>query len=101
MTIPILSHPKTITQFHLARYQSLSTQLEALKKERGELEQQLIAQLSSGVQVEPGARSASLKTYDRRTVSWRAVVIRLKGAGYAQNVLSHTKPTTITQLVVR
>ncbi len=101
MATPILSQPQTITQFDLARYATLANQIEALKAEQSTLQQQLIAALSSGAEVEAGARSASLKTCERRSVSWRSVVERLKGTGYAQNVLSHTKPTSYTKLIVR
>jgi hypothetical protein len=101
MATPILSQPQTITQFDLARYATLADQIDALKAEQSTLQGQLIAALSSGAEVEAGPRSASLKTCDRRSVSWRSVVERLKGAGYAQNVLSHTKPTTYTKVVVR
>ncbi len=99
MATPILSH--SISQFQLARYATLANQLEALKAEQSALQQQLIAALGSGAQVETGARSASLKTCERRSVSWRSVVERLKGAGYASRILSCTKPTTYTKLVVR
>ncbi len=101
MTISILSQPTTISQFDLARYATLANQLEALKAEQSALQQQLIAALSSGASVEAGARSASLKACERRSVSWRSVVERLKGAGYASRILSCTKPTTYTKLVVR
>ena len=99
MATPILSH--SITQFQLARYTSLSNQLEVLKAEKSALQQQLIAALGSGASVEAGARSASLKTCERRSVSWRSVVERLKGAGYASRILSCTKPTSYTKLIVR
>ncbi len=99
MATPILSH--SISQFQLARYATLANQIEALKAEQAALQQQLIAALSSGAEVEAGARSASLKTCERRSVSWRSVVERLKGAGYASRILSCTKPTTYTKLVVR
>ena len=99
MATPILSH--SITQFSMARYASLSAQIEALKAEHSALQQQLIAALSSGATTEPGARSASLKTCERRSVAWKDVVIRLKGAGYASRILSCTKPKTFLKLVVR
>jgi len=99
MATPILSH--SISQFQLGRYATLANQLEALKAEQSALQQQLIAALSSGAEVESGGRSASLKTCERRSVSWRSVVERLKGAGYASRILSCTKPTTYTKLVVR
>ena len=99
MATPILSH--SITQFQLARYATLSSQLEALKAEQAQLQQQLIAALSNGASVEAGARSASLKTCERRSVAWKDVVIRLKGAGYASRILSCTKPTGYTKLIIR
>jgi len=101
MAHPILSQPTTISQFQLARYATLANQLEALKAEQSTLQQQLIAALSNGAEVEAGARSASLKTCERRSVAWKDVVIRLRSAGYASRILSCTKPTTYTKLVVR
>ena len=99
MATPILSH--SVTQFQLSRYASIASQLESLKAEQSALQQQLIAALSSGASVEEGARSASLKACERRSVAWKDVVIRLRSAGYAQNVLAHTKPTSYTKLIVR
>ena len=102
MATPILSQPQTVvTQFDLKRHVSLSNQIDALKREHAELEQTLIASLSNGAEVEPGSHTAQLKTTQRRNVSWKNVVIRLKGSGYARNVLAHTKSTTYTKLVVR
>ncbi len=102
MATPILSQPQTVvTQFDLARYASLSAQIDSLKSEHAELERQLIASLSSDANVEKGTHTAQLKTSERRNVSWKNVVIRLKGTGYVSQVLSHTKPKTYTKLVVR
>ena len=101
MSTPILSQPQTITQFSLARYASLSAQIDTLKTEQAALQQQFMTALSSGATTEPGARSASLKTCERRSVAWKDVVIRLKGTGYASRILSCTKPKTFLKLVVR
>ncbi len=101
MTISILSQPQTITQFDLARYVTLANQIDALKAEQSALEHQLTTALDSGAVVEPGNHTAQLKTSERRNVSWKKVVIRLKSEGYANKVLSATKPTTYTKLVVR
>ncbi len=101
MATPILSQPQTITQFDLARYATLANQIDVLKAEQSTLQEQLIAALSNGTEVEAGVRSASLKACERRSVSWRSVVERLKGTGYVSQVLSHTKPKTYTKLVVR
>ncbi len=102
MTISSLtqSHP-TVTQFDLKRHVSLSNQIDALRREHALLEQKLIASLSSGAEVEPGSHTAQLKTTQRRNVSWKNVVIRLRSSGYVSQVLSHTKPKTYTKLVVR
>ncbi len=99
MATPILSH--SISQFQLGRYATLANQIEALKAEQSALQQQLIAALGNGATVEAGARSASLKTCERRSVSWRSVVERLKGAGYVSNVLAHTKPSSYIKLIIK
>jgi len=101
MANPILSQPQTLTQFDLARYVSLSSQIDALKREHADLESQLITSLDGGCKVEPGAHTAQLRSTERRNISWKKVVIRLKSEGYANKVLSATKPTTYTKLVVR
>ncbi len=102
MATPILSQPQTVvTQFDLKRHVSLSNQIDALKQELSKLEQTLTASLARGAEVEPGAHTAQLKTSERRNVSWKDVVIRLKGSGYVSRILSCTKPKTYTKLVVR
>ena len=99
MATLILSH--SISQFQLARYVTIANQIDALKAEQLELEHQLTTALHSGAVVEPGNHTAKLRTTERRNVSWKKVVIRLKSEGYANKVLSATKPTTYTKLVVR
>ena len=90
-----------VSQFDLARFATLSAKIEILKAEYSDLQEYLIHQLSSGGKVEQGARTAFLKSHVRRSVAWKSVVVRLKGEGYANNVLSHTKPTVITKLIVK
>ncbi len=101
MTINTLPQSNQITQFDLARFATITSQIDALKAEQSVLEQQLITALHSGAVVEPGNHTAKLRTTERRNVSWKKVVIRLKSEGYANKVLSATKPTTYTKLVVR
>ena len=101
MTISILPQSQTVSQFDLVRFTSLSAQIDSLKSEHAELERQLITAIGSGADVEPGNHTAKLRTTERRNVSWKKVVIRLKSEGYANKVLSATKPTTYTRLVVR
>ncbi len=101
MATPILSQPQTVSQFDLSRYVSIVNQIDALKAEQSALEQSLTSALGNGAVVEPGAHTAQLKTSERRNVSWKSVVERIKGSGYVSQVLSHTKPKTYTKLVVR
>ena len=101
MTINTLPQSNQITQFDLTRYVTIANQIDALKAEQSVLEHQLITSLGSGAAVEPGNHTAKLRTTERRNVSWKKVVIRLKSEGYANKVLSATKPTTYTKLVVR
>ena len=75
--------------------------MDALKAEQLALEQQLTSDLANGAEVESGAHIAELRTTERRSVQWKAVVERLKGAGYARRVLSATKPKSYTKLIVR
>ena len=58
MTISILSQPTTISQFQLARYATPANHLESLRAEHSQLQQQIIAALGSGAEVEAGTRSA-------------------------------------------
>jgi len=90
-----------ITQKKLARYASLSNKIDALKKEYYQIKQELILDLDAGGKVEDGARTAFLKQEERRTVSWKDVVIREKGEGYAKQVLAGTKPVPYFKLVVK
>lgn len=101
MTISTLPKVQTVSQFSLARFVKLSNQLEALKAEQADLEQSLTAALGNGFKVEPGNHAAELRTTERRSVQWKAVVIRLKSEGYARKVLSATKPKQFIKLIVR
>jgi len=101
MTINTLPQSNQITQFDLTRYVTIANQIDALKAEQSALEHHLTTALDSGAVVEPGNHTAQLKTSERRNVSWKSVVERLKGSGYVSQVLSHTKPKTYTKLVVR
>ncbi len=101
MTISILSQTKPVTQFDLARYVKLANQIAVLTAEQSALDQQLTSDLANGAEVEKGIHFAELRTTERRNVSWKKVVIRLKSEGYTNKVLSATKPTSYVKLIVR
>lgn len=92
---------KKITQKTLAHYATLVNQIETLAAEAKELKGDLIDSLNQGVKVETGARIARVDRSERRNVSWKDVVIRLKSIGYTRQVLAGTESITIFKLVVK
>jgi hypothetical protein len=89
-----------IRQEEILEVLDLRNEVARLQAELDERELSVKARLDMGFAVEPGPRSASLKITERRNVSWKSVVERELGEGYASNVLAHTKPTLTTSLVV-
>ncbi len=92
---------KKITQKTLAHYATLVNQIETLNEEAKNLKGDLIDSINRGVKVENGSRIATVTKSERRCVSWKDVVIRLKSVGYVAQVLAHTNPITCFKLVVR
>ncbi len=90
-----------ITQKTLAEFATLRNQIEKLQKEFTTIKESLIEALAEGSQVQKGERVALLQEYERRSVAWKDVVIRLKSEGYAAKVLAATKPVPFVKLVVR
>jgi hypothetical protein len=99
---PITEEIRTlnIRQDEILEVMNLRNEIARIQAELEEKELSLKARLDMGFCVEPGPRTASLKITERRNVSWKSVVARELGEGYASNVLAHTKPTAITTLVV-
>jgi hypothetical protein len=57
--------------------------------------------LRNGVPVEDGPLTAKIRTKPgRKSVSWKKVVIRIKGEGYCRQVLASTKPSPDTEELV-
>lgn len=92
--------PEPISQGLLAGLMALRRQREALDAQIQAAEADIRASLEAGADVEPGTFRAFLKQTERRNVAWREVVERLKGAGYCENVLAHTKPSVSVRLIV-
>ena len=92
---------KKITQKTLAHYATLVNQIETLNAEMKELKGDLVDSLKEGVKVETGPRIAKLTAVEKRSVSWKEVVIRELGKVYAGRVLAATKPFTFFKLVVK
>jgi len=92
---------KKITQKTLTHYATLVNQIEKLNAEAKELKGDLIDSINRGVKVENGARIARVDRSERRNVSWKNVVIRLKSIGYTRQVLAGTEGVTVFKLVVK
>jgi len=92
---------KKITQKTLAHYSTLINQIESLNAEMKELKDDLVDSLKEGVKVESGPRIAKLTAVEKRSVSWKEIVIRELGKVYAGRVLAATKPFTFFKLVVK
>jgi len=92
---------KKITQKTLAHYATLVNQIQSLSDEAKEIKGDLIDSLNKGIKVENGPRIAKVTAVEKRFVSWKNVVIRLKSVGYIEQVLASTKPSTSFKLVVK
>jgi hypothetical protein len=92
---------KKISQTELKKYRTLENEITALQVDLGDLKQDFIDRLDQGVGVEGGDHTAELKTIERRSVSWKQVVVRLKSLGYVKQVLASTKPSFFFKLTVR
>lgn len=92
---------KIITQRTLAQFTTLQNKMEKLSEEICQMKGELIDALQAGAKVETGARIAKVKAEERRSVCWKQVVIRLKSLGYANLIISKTKPTPFFKLVVK
>jgi hypothetical protein len=87
--------------------QSMLSKVLLAKKRIAELEaevkageDQILAALKDGATVQDGVLTAYIKTWERRSPSWKTVVERELGEQYAARVLAGTKPQTYTSLVV-
>jgi len=92
---------KKITQKTLSHYTSLTNQIEALSAEAAQMKADLIDALKKGVKVQPGERIARVNSEERRSVSWKEIVIRELGKVYAGRILAATKPSLVFKLVVK
>jgi hypothetical protein len=71
-----------------------------LEEELKAAETTVLEALKAGAAVAAGLLTARLKTWERRSPQWKAVVERELGAEYAARVLARTRPDSYTKLVV-
>lgn len=96
---PVVKLPE-VTQLEIAALLSLRNRVRQLTEQIEAAETSLRARLEAGVSVEIGTLRAYLKPGERRSVSWKSVVERELGEGYATRVLAATRPDKFVTLVV-
>ena len=67
---------KKITQKTLAHYATLTNQIQELSAQAATMKSDLIDAINGGAKVQPGERIAEVQTSERRSVSWKEVVVR-------------------------
>ena len=98
--VPFRQPTESITQTELSLLLSLKARARELESQIQENEELLKTRFASGAEVESGLLRAFLKTIERRSVAWKAVVERELGEDYARRVLAATRPDTFTHLIV-
>jgi hypothetical protein len=78
----------------LKQRENVTRLAEALKAKESEM----LAALKAGTPVQSGKHAATIKSFERRSPSWKAVVERELGEEYTARVLAATKPNTIESL---
>lgn len=98
--VPFRKPIEEVPQPRLAHILELRQSIQRLQAELEQAEGEVQTALEAGCPVEPGLLRAFLKTVERRSVAWKAVVERELGEDYAKRVLAATRPEQYTHLVV-
>ncbi len=80
-----------ITQDMLVQVKLLRNQIKDMQEQNKRKTAIIVEALENGVPIENGLLRASLREGGRRP-KWKEIVKKLKGEGYVNNVISHTKP---------
>lgn len=96
-----MKNNKQISQMTLKKYRQLENQIAELTTQFKEVKDDIIMRLDDGSSVELGDRTADIQSVERRSVSWKQIVVRELGKTYAGRVLAATKPTFFFKLTVR
>ncbi len=89
------------TQRELSAYRAKENLIADLKAELAVAAQDVEYALNDGAEVEFGPHTAELKTIKgKRSISWKGIVEREKGKGYASQVFKSTSPGPDTQKLI-
>jgi hypothetical protein len=91
---------RSITQENLQAVAEKRALIARLEAELKAVEATVLESLKAGASIAPGLLTARVKTYERRNVAWKEIVIREKGEDYADRVLNATRPDKYESLVV-
>jgi hypothetical protein len=89
-----------ITQETLRMIARRCAQIETLQLQVKAAEALVLAKLKDGAKVAQGLLTARVKTFERRNVAWKEVVVREVGQDYADRVLNATKPDKYESVVI-
>lgn len=89
-----------ITQSTLSKILLAKKRIAELEAEVKAGEEEILAALKDGATVQDGVLTTFIKTWQRRSPSWKSVVERELGENYAVRVLAGTRPQTYTALVI-
>lgn len=98
--VQIVLPPASISQEELGHVLEMRRQREALDEQIKEAETAIRSALESGASVEAGIFHAHVKTYERRSVQWKAVCERELGEAFCTRVLAATRPDQFSTLVI-
>ena len=93
-------HIRPITQDALRFVAEKKAVIARLEEELKAAEATVLEALKAGAAVAAGLLTARLKTWERRNVAWKDIVIREQGKDYADRVLNATRPDKYESLVV-
>jgi hypothetical protein len=89
-----------ISQTTLSKVLLAKKRIAELEAEVKAGEEEILTALKDGAMVQDGVLTSYIKSWERRSPSWKSVVERELGKDYATRVLAATKPDTYTSLII-
>lgn len=89
-----------ITQETLRRIVEQKAAIQSAQEALTEQEDELLLELKRGATVEPGALTATIKTWSRRVVAWKQVCQKKLGAAFCRRVLAATQANDYERLKI-
>jgi hypothetical protein len=97
---PLTVAKRKISQNLLAQIAKKKSLIEQLQEQVKAAEATVLEQLKAGAPVASGLLTARIKTWQRRNVAWKQVLVREKGEDFVDRVFNGTRPDDYESLVV-